>query len=111
MNAEFFSAGLLYLNLVNAEILVVAFFFVLLGWNALYLAADINTTYSMGTAPFMLPISLLLVPPLHYRDVKFCPNFRRWCRRYAVDFSAVGAAFLRYREVKRCPNFRRSCRR
>ena len=65
MNAEFFSAGFLYLNLVNAEILVVAFFFVLLGWNALYLAADINTTYSMGTAPFMLPILLLLVLLLH----------------------------------------------
>ena len=55
--------------------------------------ADINTIYSMGTAPFMLPISLLLVPPLHYREVKCCPDFRRWCRRYAADFTAVGAAF------------------
>ena len=41
----------------------------------------------------MLPISLLLVPPLHYREVKCCTNFRRWCRRYAADFTAVGAAF------------------
>ena len=29
----------------------------------------------------MLPISLLLVPPLHYREVKCCSNFRRWCWR------------------------------
>ena len=41
----------------------------------------------------MLPILLLLVPPLHYGEVKCCPNFRRWCRRYAADFTAVGAAF------------------
>ena len=59
----------------------------------------------------MLPISLLLVPPLHYREVKCCPNFRRWCRRYAADFTAVGAALLHYREGLCCPNFRRWCRR
>ena len=41
----------------------------------------------------MLPILLLLVPPLHYGEVKCCPNFRRWCRHYAADFTAVGAAF------------------
>ena len=46
----------------------------------------------MGIAAFMLPISLLLVLPLHYREVKCCPNLRRWCRRYAADFTAVGAA-------------------
>ena len=40
----------------------------------------------------MLPILLLLVPPLHYREVKCCPIFRRWCRRYAAYFTAVGAA-------------------
>ena len=40
----------------------------------------------------MLPIVLLLVPPLHYREVKCCPIFRRWCRRYAAHFTAVGAA-------------------
>ena len=41
----------------------------------------------------MLPILLLLVPPLHYGEVKCCPNFSRWCRRYAGHFTAVGAAF------------------
>ena len=40
----------------------------------------------------MLPIVLLLVPPLHYREVKCCPILRRWCRRYAAHFTAVGAA-------------------
>ena len=39
------------------------------------------------------------------------PNFRRWCRRYTADFSAVGAAFLHYRYGKCCPNFSRWCRR
>ena len=41
----------------------------------------------------MLPVLLLLVLLLHYREVKRCPNFRRWYRRYAADFTAVGAAF------------------
>ena len=40
----------------------------------------------------MLPVLLLLVLLLHYREVKRCPSFRRWCRRYAADFTAVGAA-------------------
>ena len=40
----------------------------------------------------MLPVLLLLVLLLHYREVKRCPNFRRWCRLYAADFTAVGAA-------------------
>ena len=38
----------------------------------------------------VLPILLLLVPPLHYGEVKCCPNFRHWCRRYAAHFTAVG---------------------
>ena len=76
----------------------------------------------------MLPILLLLVPPLHYREVKCCSNFRRWCRRYAADFPAVGSAitlrlgvmlpilqleppFLHYREGICCSNFRRWYRR
>ena len=29
----------------------------------------------------MLPILLRLEPPLHYGEVKCCPNFNRWCRR------------------------------
>ena len=47
----------------------------------------------MGTAAIMLPILLLLVPLLHYGLGRCCPNFRRWCRRYAADFTAVGVAF------------------
>ena len=35
---------------------------------------------------------LLLVLLLHYGEVKRCPNFRRWYRRYAADLTAVGAA-------------------
>ena len=30
---------------------------------------------------------------LHYGEGKCCPVFGRWCRRYAVHFTAVGAAF------------------
>ena len=41
----------------------------------------------------MLPILLLLEPPLHDGEVKCCPNFSRWCRRYAAHFTAVGATF------------------
>ena len=59
----------------------------------------------------MLPILLLLVPPLHCGEVKCCPNVRRWCRRYAADFTAVGAALLHYGEGQCCPNFTRWCRR
>ena len=68
VNAEFFNAGLLYLNLVDAEFLVLAFFFrVVRVESPLFcFCADINTTYSMGTTPFMLPILLLLVLLLHY---------------------------------------------
>ena len=41
----------------------------------------------------MLPISLQLVPPLHYREVKCCPNFRRVGVRHSdAVFTAVGAA-------------------
>ena len=83
----------------------------------------------------MVPILLLLEPPLHYGEVKCCPNFSRWCRRYGADFTAVGAAFytsarvnaagiltvgvgimvpilllleppLHYGGVKCCPNFK-----
>ena len=40
----------------------------------------------------MLPILLLLVLLLHHGYGLCCPNFRRWCRRYTADFTAVGAA-------------------
>ena len=40
----------------------------------------------------MLPILLVLVLLLYYGSALRCPKFRRWCRRYAVDFTAVGAA-------------------
>ena len=40
----------------------------------------------------MLPILLLLMPPLHYGEGQCCPNFRRWCRRYASRILAVGVA-------------------
>ena len=39
----------------------------------------------------MLPILLLLVLLLHYGLGLCCPNFPRWCKRYAADFAAVGA--------------------
>ena len=29
---------------------------------------------------------------LHYGEGKRCPFFRRWCRRYAAHYAAVGAA-------------------
>ena len=41
----------------------------------------------------MLSILLLLEPPLHYGEVKCCPNFNRRCRRYGAHFTAVGTAF------------------
>ena len=41
----------------------------------------------------MLPILQLLVTLLDYGEGKCCPVFSRWCRRYAVHFTAVGAAF------------------
>ena len=58
-----------------------------------YTTARLNAAriFAVGVG-VMLPISLLLVPPLHYREVKCCPNLRRWCRRYAAGFTAVGAA-------------------
>ena len=40
----------------------------------------------------MPPILLQLVLLLHYGWGLRWPNFRRWCRRYAADFTAVGAA-------------------
>ena len=40
----------------------------------------------------MLPFLLLLMLLLHYGEGKCCSIFRRWCRRYATDFTAVGAA-------------------
>ena len=75
----------------------------------------------MGTAAVMLPVLLLLVRLLHYGEGQCCPNFSRWCRRYAAYFTAVGAAFyttarvnaalLHYGEGQCCPNFSRWCRR
>ena len=43
-----------------------------------------------GGVGVMLPILLLLMPPLHYGEGQCCPNFRRWCRRYAAQILAVG---------------------
>ena len=40
----------------------------------------------------MLPIFLLFVPLLHYGWGLRWPHFRRLCRRYAAQFTAVGAA-------------------
>ena len=58
-----------YLNLVNAEFLVLAFFLVLSGWGSPLscCCADTNTTYSMGTAALC------------------CPFYCCWCRYYATD--------------------------
>ena len=39
----------------------------------------------------MLPILLLLVLLLHYGCDLCCPNFPRWYRRYAADFTVVSA--------------------
>ena len=107
------------------------FFFVLSGWGSILscFCADINTTYSMGTAAsccrfyccwccyyttgrayagqifpvgvdVMLPFLLLLVLLLHYGEGKCCKNFRRWCRRCVAVFTAVGAAItLRRRQM------------
>ena len=70
------------------------FFFVLSGWGSPLscCCADINTTYSMGTAAFMLPILLLLVPPF-YTTARFNAeqNFAVSVGN-AADFTAVGAA-------------------
>ena len=41
----------------------------------------------------MLPVLLLVVRLLHYREGRCCRNFTRWCRRYAACFTAVGAPF------------------
>ena len=85
-----------YLNLVDAEFLVLAFFFsffVLSGSPFSSCCADINTTYCMGTAAVMLPILQLLVRLSNYGEGQCCPNFTRWCRRYAAYFTAVGAPF------------------
>ena len=45
----------------------------------------------------MLPVLLLLVRLLHYGEGQCCPNFSRWCRRYAAYFTAVGAPFTQWR--------------
>ena len=85
-----------YLILVNAEFFLVLafFFFVLSGWGSILscFCADINTTYSMGTAAFMLPILLLLVLPF-YTTARFNAeqNFAVSVGN-AADFTAVGAA-------------------
>ena len=50
-----------------------------------------NIFFAVGVG-VMLPSLLLLVPLLHYGWGLRWPNFRRWCRRYAADFTAVGAA-------------------
>ena len=110
VNAEFFSAGhfssccqggeALYLAVAQILILLIVWAQHRLCcrfhccWCRLYTTARLNAAriFAVGVG-VMLPISLMLVPPLHYREVKCCPNFRRWCRRYAADFTAVGAAF------------------
>ena len=58
----------------------------------------------------MLPISLLLVPPLHYREVKCCPIFAVGVG-VKLPVLLLLVLLLHYREVKRCQNFRRWCRR
>ena len=58
----------------------------------------------------MLPILLVLVLLLYYGSALRCPKFRRWCRRYAADFTAIGAA-ITLRLGLRCPIFRCWCRR
>ena len=96
---------------------MLAFFFVLSGWASPLscCCADINTTYSRGTAATMLPFLLLLdccwCCLLHYGEGKRCPFFGRWCRRYAAHFTAVGAAFYTTGEGKCCPFFSRLSRR
>ena len=42
----------------------------------------------------MLPVLLLLVLLLHYREVKCCSNFRRGYKRYATHFTAVGVGVM-----------------
>ena len=72
------------------------FFFVLSGWGSPLscCCADINTTYSMGTAAFMLPILLLLVPPF-YTTARFNAeqNFAVSVGN-AADFGAVSDATI-----------------
>ena len=66
-----------YLNLVDAEFLVLAFFFsffVLSGSPFSSCCADINTTYCMGTAAVMLPILQLLVRLSNYGEAML-PEF------------------------------------
>ena len=58
----------------------------------------------------MLPILLVLVLLLYYGSALRCPKFRRWCRRYAVDFTAIGAAITLWLGHT-LPKFRRWCRR
>ena len=59
-----------------------------------YTTARLNVAQILAVGvSVMLPILLLLELPLHYGEVKWCPNFNRWCRRCAADFAAVGAAF------------------
>ena len=58
-----------------------------------YTTARLNVAQILAVGvSVMLPILLLLELPLHYGEVKCCPNFTRWCRRYGAHFTAVGAA-------------------
>ena len=62
-------------------------------WRCYYTTARVNDAQIFAVdVGVTLPILLLLVLLLHYDEGKCCPNFRRWCRRYATDFTAVGAA-------------------
>ena len=62
-------------------------------WCCYYTTARLNAAqiFAVGVG-VMLPILLQLEPPFHLGEVKCCPNFNRWCRRYAAHFTAVGAA-------------------
>ena len=60
----------------------------------MYTTARVNVARILGVGvSVMLPFLLLLVHLLHYGEGQCCPNLSRWCRRYAVDFTAVGATF------------------
>ena len=66
-----------YLNLVNAEFLVLAFFLVLSGWGSPLscCCADTNTTYSMGTAALC------------------CPFYGCWCRLFTLRLGSMPPKF------------------
>ena len=59
----------------------------------LYTTVGVNAAQILAVGVgVMLPLLLLLARLLHYGEGQCCPNFRRWCRRCAADFTAVGAA-------------------